>query len=94
MVVLPWHMFVGLYTFGLAVAAAETGLQEKLTFLLGRQVVLHNSAEAVLINSIGIALALLAAVVILAAISQQRHQANQETKFVNVRDDMDGKFNV
>ncbi|GER31918.1 cytochrome b reductase [Striga asiatica] len=34
--VLPWHVFLGLYTYGLAVATAETGLLEKLTFLQAR----------------------------------------------------------
>ncbi|KAM1303095.1 hypothetical protein ACFX2I_020696 [Malus domestica] len=31
--VLPWHVFIGLYMYGLAVATVETGLLEKLTFL-------------------------------------------------------------
>ncbi|KAL7091080.1 hypothetical protein ACP275_12G083000 [Erythranthe tilingii] len=31
--VLPWHIFLGLYTYGLAIVTAETGLLEKLTFL-------------------------------------------------------------
>ncbi|KAI0523158.1 hypothetical protein KFK09_005550 [Dendrobium nobile] len=88
--VLPWHLFVGLYTFGLAVAAAETGLQEKLTFLLGRRGLSHNSPESALINCLGIALALLAAVIILAAISPRHHV----TKFVNVKDGTNGKFHV
>ncbi|KAH0467206.1 hypothetical protein IEQ34_004444 [Dendrobium chrysotoxum] len=92
-VVLPWHLFVGLYTFGLAVAAAETGLQEKLTFLLGRRGLSHNSPESALINSLGIALALLAAVIILAAISP-RHHVSHVTKFVNVKDGTNGKFHV
>ncbi|XP_049936153.1 probable transmembrane ascorbate ferrireductase 4 isoform X1 [Nymphaea colorata] len=34
--VLPWHVFVGLYTYALSVATAETGLLEKLTFLQGK----------------------------------------------------------
>ncbi|XP_020581134.1 probable transmembrane ascorbate ferrireductase 4 [Phalaenopsis equestris] len=91
--ILPWHTFVGLYTFGLAVAAAETGLQEKLTFLLDRRGLARNSREAFLINSLGLALALLALVVVLAAISP-RHQVGQVTKFVNFKDDMNRKFHV
>nr|GEV33226.1 probable transmembrane ascorbate ferrireductase 4 [Tanacetum cinerariifolium] len=37
--VLPWHVFLGLYAYGLAVVTAETGHLEKLTFLQTKGVV-------------------------------------------------------
>ncbi|XP_019054253.1 PREDICTED: probable transmembrane ascorbate ferrireductase 4 isoform X2 [Nelumbo nucifera] len=67
--VLPWHIFLGLYTYGLAVATAETGLLEKLTFLQTRRNVLKHSLESMVVNSLGLGLALLSGVVILAAVS-------------------------
>lgn len=66
---LPWHIFLGLYTYGLAVATAETGLLEKLTFLQTRRKVPKHSPESMIVNSLGLSLALLSGVVILAAIS-------------------------
>ncbi|KAG0465644.1 hypothetical protein HPP92_019808 [Vanilla planifolia] len=73
--VLPRHVGIGLYTFGLAVAAAETGLQEKLTFLQSHHGLGLRSPESAFINSLGIALALLAGVVVLAAVSPRKQQA-------------------
>ncbi|KAL6006905.1 hypothetical protein ACLOJK_032401 [Asimina triloba] len=67
--VLPWHIFLGLYTYGLAVATAETGLLEKLTFLQTRRNVLKHSPESMVVNCLGLSLALLSGIVILAAIS-------------------------
>lgn len=69
MKILPWHVFVGLYTYALAVATAETGLLEKLTFLQTTRPVPKRSAESMVVNSLGLGLALLSAFVILAAVS-------------------------
>ncbi|KAK6931442.1 Cytochrome b561/ferric reductase transmembrane [Dillenia turbinata] len=66
--ILPWHIFLGLYTYGLAVATAETGLLEKLTFLQTRRNVLKHSTESMIVNSLGLGLALLSGLVILAAV--------------------------
>ncbi|KAL8196368.1 hypothetical protein R6Q57_024663 [Mikania cordata] len=44
--VLPWHVSLGLYTYGLAVITAETRLLEKLTLLHSKGVVLNRSSEA------------------------------------------------
>ncbi|CAM8979904.1 unnamed protein product [Rhodiola kirilowii] len=74
--ILPWHIFLGLYTYGLAVATAETGLLEKLTFLQTRRNLSKHCAESMVVNSIGIGLALLSGIVILAAISP-KFQASQ-----------------
>ncbi|GMN38835.1 hypothetical protein TIFTF001_008073 [Ficus carica] len=78
--VLPWHIFVGLYTYGLAVATAETGLLEKLTFLQTNRNLSKRSPESMLVNGLGLGLALLGGIVILAAISP-KYQALQ-TKLV------------
>ncbi|KAK9934833.1 hypothetical protein M0R45_021962 [Rubus argutus] len=74
--VLPWHIFLGLYTYGLAVATAETGLLEKLTFLQTKRNVSKRCPESILVNSLGLALALLSGIVILAAVSP-KYQALQ-----------------
>ncbi|PKI55943.1 hypothetical protein CRG98_023675 [Punica granatum] len=69
MKVLPWHIFLGLYTYGLAVATAETGLLEKLTFLQTTRNVPRHSSESMVVNGLGLGLALLSGIVILAAVS-------------------------
>ncbi|KAK7833053.1 putative transmembrane ascorbate ferrireductase 4 [Quercus suber] len=74
--VLPWHIFLGLYTYGLAVATAETGLLEKLTFLQTKRNVSTHSPESMVVNSLGLGLALLSGTVILAVVSP-KHQTLQ-----------------
>lgn len=69
MKVLPWHIFLGLYTYGLAVATAETGLLEKLTLLQTARNVPRRSPESMVVNGLGLGLALLGGIVILAAVS-------------------------
>ncbi|XP_027362752.1 probable transmembrane ascorbate ferrireductase 4 [Abrus precatorius] len=77
--ILPWHVFLGLYTYALAIATAETGLLEKLTFLQTKRNVPKRSTESMLVNSLGLALALLSAFVIMVAVSP-KYQTLQ-TKF-------------
>ncbi|WVZ10002.1 hypothetical protein V8G54_014532 [Vigna mungo] len=67
--VLPWHVFLGLYTYALAIATAETGLLEKVTFLQTMRNVSKHSTESMVVNALGLVLALLSAFVILAAVS-------------------------
>ncbi|CAL1408324.1 unnamed protein product [Linum trigynum] len=82
---LPWHIFLGLYTYALAVATAETGLMEKLTFTEMRKhsdsTASKRSTETAVANGLGLGLALLGGVVILAAISP-KHQATLQRKSV------------
>jgi len=66
---LPWHVFLGLYTYALAIATAETGLLEKVTFLQTMRNVSKHSTECMVVNSLGLGLALLSGFVILAAVS-------------------------
>ena len=62
-------MFLGLYTYGLAVGTAETGLLEKLTLLQTNRNVSKRSAESMVVNGVGVGLALLSGIVILSAVS-------------------------
>ncbi|XP_076935318.1 putative transmembrane ascorbate ferrireductase 4 isoform X1 [Bidens hawaiensis] len=80
--VLPWHVFLGLYTYGLAVITAETGLLEKLTFLQSNGVVLKRCNEAMIVNGLGLWLAMLCGLVILTAISPKHYQSIPTTKVV------------
>ncbi|KAL5073685.1 hypothetical protein RYX36_012669 [Vicia faba] len=72
--ILPWHVFVGLYTYALAVATAETGLLEKLTFLQTQRNVSKHNTESMVVNSLGLCLALFSGFVILAAVSPHKYQ--------------------
>ncbi|KAF3342085.1 putative transmembrane ascorbate ferrireductase 2 [Carex littledalei] len=67
--VLTWHVFIGGYIYALAVATSITGLLEKATFMQGANMISHYCSEAYLINSLGILLAALGGIVILAFIS-------------------------
>lgn len=80
--VLPWHIFVGLYTYGLAVATAETGLLEKLTFLQTKRNLSKRCTESMLVNGLGLGLALLSGIVILAAVSPKKQYHHYQTKLV------------
>ncbi|XP_058780864.1 probable transmembrane ascorbate ferrireductase 4 [Vicia villosa] len=72
--ILPWHVFVGLYTYALAVATAETGLLEKLTFLQTQRNVSKHNTESMVVNTLGLCLALFGGFVILAAVSPNKYQ--------------------
>ncbi|PIN00443.1 cytochrome b [Handroanthus impetiginosus] len=76
--ILPWHVFLGLYTYGLAVVTAETGLLEKLTFLQTKGNVLKRCPESAIVNGLGLCLALLSSVVILAAVSPKNHTSKSK----------------
>ncbi|ESQ34244.1 hypothetical protein EUTSA_v10008642mg [Eutrema salsugineum] len=77
---LPWHVFLGLYTYGLAIATAETGLLEKLTFLQTKRNVPRRCPESMIVNGLGLGLALLSGIVITAAIlpKYQSHSGNEK----------------
>lgn len=66
---LPWHVFFGVYIYALAVATATTGILEKATFLQTNKVISHYSAEAFLVNSLGILMIVLGGLVVLATIT-------------------------
>ncbi|CAO2205417.1 unnamed protein product [Urochloa humidicola] len=64
---LPWHAAAGILVLSLAVAAAQMGFLEKLTFLQGPPLRLPKyGAEAMLVNFTALAVLLLAVAVVLA----------------------------
>ncbi|KAH7686150.1 Ascorbate ferrireductase (transmembrane) protein [Dioscorea alata] len=66
---LPWHVFLGIYIYILAVATAATGILEKATFLQSSSIISRYSTEAFLLNSLGLLLVFLAGFVILAVVT-------------------------
>nr|GEU94296.1 probable transmembrane ascorbate ferrireductase 2 [Tanacetum cinerariifolium] len=66
---MPWHVFFGVYIYVLAVAACATGLLEKATFLQTNNIISRYSAEAMLINILGVLIVFLGGFVILGVIS-------------------------
>lgn len=78
--ILPWHVFLGLYTYGLAIVTAETGLLEKLTFLQTKGNVMKRCTESMVVNGLGVGLAMLSSFVIFAAVSPKYQ--TQQTKIM------------
>lgn len=70
---LPWHIFFGLFIYGLAVATTELGFLEKLTFLQQSSTIAKFSPEAMLVNALGIIVAVLAGFVFIAAVLPHDH---------------------
>lgn len=62
-------MFVGIYTYALAVVTVTTGILEKVTFLQTNHIISRYSTEALLVNSLGILVVVLGGFVILAVIT-------------------------
>ncbi|KFK44554.1 hypothetical protein AALP_AA1G271700 [Arabis alpina] len=77
---LPWHVFLGLYTYGLAIATAETGLLEKLTFYQTKRNVPRRCSESLMVNGLGLGLVMLCIIVITAAVlpKYQSHSSNEK----------------
>ncbi|KAL7132551.1 hypothetical protein ABFS83_12G082000 [Erythranthe nasuta] len=82
--VLPWHIFLGLYTYGLAIVTAETGLLEKLTFLQTEGNVLKRCPESAVVNGLGLFLVVLSSAVIVAAISPKQRTSNSKVVFSGI----------
>lgn len=66
--VLPWHVFLGLLIFVLAICTAATGIFEKITFLQKDGAVGHYESEAIFVNITAMVVVLFGAVTIFAAI--------------------------
>lgn len=66
--VLPWHVFFGLFIYGLAIATTELGFLEKLTFLQQSSTIGKFSSEAIFVNVLGLLVALLGGFVFIAAV--------------------------
>ncbi|ERN11333.1 hypothetical protein AMTR_s00024p00250430 [Amborella trichopoda] len=73
---LPWHVFLGIYIYGLAIATAATGILEKLTFLQVNNVISRYSTEALLVNLLGILIVGLGGIIILAVVSPSIHKGD------------------
>lgn len=65
----PWHVFLGIYIYALAIATAATGILEKATFLQTSQAISRYSTEALLLNSLGILIVVLGGCVIHAVVT-------------------------
>lgn len=74
--VLPWHVFMGLFIYCMALVTAETGFLEKLTFLMVNKVIKSYSLEVMFVNSIGLLLIVYGALVILASILPRDFKEN------------------
>ncbi|KAL6901012.1 hypothetical protein ACP4OV_005688 [Aristida adscensionis] len=66
---LPWHVFFGLFIYVLAIATSVTGLLEKSIFMQSAKMIGRFSTEALFMNSLGMLLVLLSALVILAIVT-------------------------
>ncbi|KAL7101183.1 hypothetical protein ACP275_08G039800 [Erythranthe tilingii] len=73
---MPWHVFIGIYIYALAVATCTTGILEKVTFLQTNKVITRYSAEALMVNSLGVLLVVLAGLVILGVVSPANGKAD------------------
>lgn len=66
---MPWHVFLGVYIYALAIVTATTGLLEKATFLQVNQVITRYSTEAMLVNTVGVLILVLGGFVVLAVVT-------------------------
>ncbi|KAL0424556.1 UNVERIFIED_CONTAM: putative transmembrane ascorbate ferrireductase 2 [Sesamum radiatum] len=81
---LPWHVFFGLYIYALSIATCATGFLEKATFLQTHQIISRYSKEAVLVNSLGMLVVVLAGFVILGVVSPvygKGHVEEQQNRY-------------
>ncbi|KAL3654368.1 hypothetical protein CASFOL_004049 [Castilleja foliolosa] len=67
------------------IATAETGLLEKLTFLQTKGNVFKRSSESTIVNGLGLCLALLSSVVILAAVSPKQQVSKSKMLYSNTK---------
>ncbi|GAA0149461.1 reductase [Lithospermum erythrorhizon] len=67
--ILPWHVFFGFYIYALMVVTCVTGILEKATFLQVHNIISRFSAEAMLINLLGLLIVTLGGFVILAIVT-------------------------
>ncbi|KAJ7565647.1 hypothetical protein O6H91_02G069000 [Diphasiastrum complanatum] len=67
----PWHVFLGLFIYGLALTSAETGLLEKLTFLQSAKLISRFGTEAMFVNALGLSLVVIGPLVIWATLDHE-----------------------
>lgn len=73
---MPWHVFLGVYIYALAIATVTTGFLEKATFLQTNNVISRYSTEALLVNSLGILVVALGGLVILAVVTSSNDKVD------------------
>lgn len=73
---LPWHVFFGIFIYGMALATAAAGILEKSTFLQARKVISRYSSEAILLNFMGLMIIMLGAFVILGVLTPSNAKAD------------------
>lgn len=66
---MPWHVFLGIYIYALALVTATTGILEKVTFLQVNQVITRYSTEAMLVNTMGVLILVLGGFVTLGVVT-------------------------
>ncbi|XP_002981734.2 probable ascorbate-specific transmembrane electron transporter 2 [Selaginella moellendorffii] len=66
--VLPWHVFLGIFIYVLAIASAQTGVLEKVTFLQTSKVFGHYDNEAYIANFTALVVLLLGVFTVLGAV--------------------------
>lgn len=69
---LPWHAFLGLYIFFLAITTATQGALEKLTFLILGKLITQLGSENVFVNVFGLLLFVFAGFVALTALKHDK----------------------
>eukprot|EP00897_Mesotaenium_endlicherianum_P009219 jgi/Mesen1/8325/ME000457S07515 len=74
---LPWHTFLGVFLYILALVSAELGILEKVTFLQSGKVIGHYAGEAILANWLGLLILLLGALVVLTATRIDKAHADE-----------------
>ncbi|KAL5581985.1 hypothetical protein UlMin_014427 [Ulmus minor] len=76
----PWHVFLGIYIYALAIATVTTGILEKATFLQSNNVISRYSTEAMLVNSLGILVVALGGFVILGVITSTSDKGSENVR--------------
>ncbi|KAG8045799.1 hypothetical protein GUJ93_ZPchr0008g11949 [Zizania palustris] len=66
---LPWHALFGIFLYVLAITSSVSGLLEKSIFMQSAKMIGRFSTEAMFMNSLGMLLILLGALVVLAVVS-------------------------
>ncbi|RWW43687.1 hypothetical protein BHE74_00050628 [Ensete ventricosum] len=89
---LPWHVFVGIFTYSLAVATAESGLAEKMAFLHTKHGIPRSSLEFTLINVLGLTLAIHCGLVVFTLIPVKHKENSNITMVSSDGEHLNSKF--
>ncbi|URE26107.1 B561 family [Musa troglodytarum] len=87
---LPWHVFIGIFTYSLAVATAESGLMEKMAFLHTKHGIPRSSLEFTLINVLGLTLAIHCGLVVFTLIPVKHKESSNSTMTTRIGNGVSG----